>query len=145
MDTKCSFVSVKGNFTGTKVAIYSLLFSEIRSSLSPTCSFNVPFGIRYSSPRFTIITSVPLGRFISFRVSAWFSISCVMVISCRLESISSGSSTPKSLPVFSNGVERFNSRATQETVVPWITSEMMVMKNTMLKMTCAPGTLATTG
>lgn len=123
----------------------SLGFSEMSSNLSFTCSFSVPFGIRNSSPRFTIITSVPLGRFISFSVSASSSISCVIVISLRSVSISSGSSTPKSFPVFSSGLDRCNRRATKETVVPCTTSETIVMKNTTLKIIFDPSTPATTG
>ena len=76
--------------------------SEISSNLSPSCSRSEPFGIRNSSSRLMSITNVPAGKFMSFSVSAFSSMRRVTVMSRRSESISSGSSTPNSLPVFSN-------------------------------------------
>ena len=101
--------------------------------------------MRYSAPRFTIITSVPLGRLSSLSVRPCCSSWGVTVMSRRSLSISSGSSTPKSLPVLGIGAERRKARATRDMVVPCVSSERMVMKNTMLKMTAAPGMPATTG
>ena len=77
------------------------LFSSITSSLSPGCSSICPFGMRNSLPRLISMTRVPLGIFMSARRLPPASMSGVRVRSCRRVSISSGSSTPNSLPSFS--------------------------------------------
>ena len=50
-----------------KTAYYSFGFSDMYSNLSPTHNSTWPLGMIYSLPRFTIITSVPLGISISTR------------------------------------------------------------------------------
>ena len=77
-----------------------------------------PFGTIYSEPRLIIITSVPLGNLMSARRSPFVIISSVTVMSFNEELISSGSSTPKSLPVFSIGRSRCNLRARVAMVEP---------------------------
>ena len=77
-----------------------------------------PLGTMYSVPRLIIITRVPFGSRISASRSPLAIISSVTVMSFSEELISSGNSTPKSLPIFSHGRSRLSFLANEAIVEP---------------------------
>lgn len=100
--------------------------------MSPGKSLRLPFGTMYLPSRLIIMTSCPSGSLIELSVLP-------AVRSCR-ESVRvyrdvecpSASSTPKSDSVVLVSSINLRRLAEDKTVVPWITSDSSVTKNTIL-------------